>query len=50
MTRLPQDVVYKIILELVKYKKLNLQNLVLFLDDQVSLITKMNSNFKILKN
>ena len=35
MTRLPQDVVWKILQELVKYKKLTLQNLVLFLDDQL---------------
>jgi hypothetical protein len=38
MTRLPQDVVYKIIQELVKCKKLTIQNFVLFLDDQLQRI------------
>lgn len=35
MTRLPQDLVQKILQELVKCKKLTLQTLVLFLDDQM---------------
>eukprot|EP00026_Physarum_polycephalum_P008565 Phypoly_transcript_08653.p1 GENE.Phypoly_transcript_08653~~Phypoly_transcript_08653.p1 ORF type:complete len:464 (+),score=41.17 Phypoly_transcript_08653:101-1492(+) len=38
MTRLPQDVVCKILQELVLCKKLTLQNLVLFLDDQLQRI------------